>query len=354
MKDLLGKHLKKYPYMEIQDLVKLIYQNEFAGGHLIIDKNSSLERLIKEQETLDEVSSLDVDLFEDIGGGLCRLYLYPLKKTSLSLETLHQFFILTASENKGTLLSFEDKLKKLLEYAKTQEIPFSYEEVKAYLDHYKTQGYPAVSHSDTFRTHYKPAYRVVKKVFADYFKLFCRLDALNKTKDTTINAAIDGKSGSGKSTLAALLSLVYDCNVFHMDDFFLRPEQRTEERKKEIGGNVDYERFKSEIADHLNTGEPFSYQIYDCSKGKLTDRVIVQPKKINIVEGVYSLHPLFKNVYKLKIFLTIDEKTQSMRILKRSGPRLHQRFVTEWIPLENAYFNAAEIETMADIVIKSS
>ena len=47
--------------------------------------------------------------------------------------------------------------------------------------------------------------------------------------------AIDGNSGAGKSTLAALIADVYDCNLFHMDDFFLRPEQRTEERLKETG-----------------------------------------------------------------------------------------------------------------------
>ena len=55
--------------------------------------------------------------------------------------------------------------------------------------------------------------------------------------------AIDGKCTSGKTTLASQLAEIYDCNVFHMDDFFLRPEQRTPERFAEVGGNVDYERF---------------------------------------------------------------------------------------------------------------
>lgn len=30
---------------------------------------------------------------------------------------------------------------------------------------------------------------------------------------------------------------------FGLDDFFLRMEQRTPERLREVGGNVDYERF---------------------------------------------------------------------------------------------------------------
>ena len=47
--------------------------------------------------------------------------------------------------------------------------------------------------------------------------------------------AIDGKCTSGKTTLASQLAEIYDCNVFHMDDFFLRPEQRTPERFAEVG-----------------------------------------------------------------------------------------------------------------------
>ena len=51
--------------------------------------------------------------------------------------------------------------------------------------------------------------------------------------------AIDGMCGSGKTTLGQVLSKVYDCNLFHMDDFFLRPEQRTAERMAQDGGNVE-------------------------------------------------------------------------------------------------------------------
>ena len=70
-----------------------------------------------------------------------------------------------------------------------------------------------------------------------------QIDALLRDKDFVV-VAIDGKCTSGKTTLAARLAEIYDCNVFHMDDFFLRPEQRTPERFAQIGGNVDYERFR--------------------------------------------------------------------------------------------------------------
>lgn len=50
------------------------------------------------------------------------------------------------------------------------------------------------------------------------------------TEREHVFVAIDGPCASGKTTLAALLQRRFDGNVLHMDDFFLRPEQRTPER----------------------------------------------------------------------------------------------------------------------------
>lgn len=81
---------------------------------------------------------------------------------------------------------------------------------------------------------------------------------------------IDGCCASGKTTLADKLSRSFDCNVFHMDDFFLRPGQRTQERLSEVGGNVDYERFHDEVIIPLLKNESFSYRPYDCHTMELT------------------------------------------------------------------------------------
>ena len=69
-----------------------------------------------------------------------------------------------------------------------------------------------------------------------------RIDELLEQKNMVI-VAIDGPCTSGKTTLAAKLAEIYDCNVFHMDNFFLRPEQRTAQRLSAPGENVDHERF---------------------------------------------------------------------------------------------------------------
>jgi uridine kinase len=162
--------------------------------------------------------------------------------------------------------------------------------------------------------------------------------------------AIDGKCTSGKTTLASQLAEIYDCNVFHMDDFFLRPEQRTPERFAEVGGNVDYERFHEEVLLPLKSGKAFSYRPFDCSTFTLAAPVTVAPKKLNVIEGTYSHHPYFGNPYDLKILLTVDEETQRQRILERPA-FLHKRFFEEWIPMENRYFDGFAIPSEAGFII---
>lgn len=164
---------------------------------------------------------------------------------------------------------------------------------------------------------------------------------------------IDGKSGAGKTTLSNRLGSLCHSNIFHMDDFFLRPGQKTEERLKEVGGNVDYERFKREVIDGIISKNDFTYQIYDCKLMALTDFIKVEPKRINIIEGSYSMHPTLIEKYDYKIFLDIDYETQKDRILKRNGPSAFERFINEWIPKENTYFNEMKIKEKCDLVINA-
>lgn len=163
-----------------------------------------------------------------------------------------------------------------------------------------------------------------------------QIDALLHRQQRVI-IAIDGSCTSGKTTLAEALSKIYDCNVFHMDDFFLQPHQRTPERLAEAGGNVDYERFYEEVLSKLQAGTPFSYRPYSCRTGQLAEAVEVLPKQLNLVEGTYSQHPFFGNVYDLKVFLTVTPQQQAERIRRRPS-FLHKRFFEEWIPMEQQYF----------------
>jgi uridine kinase len=183
-----------------------------------------------------------------------------------------------------------------------------------------------------------------------YLKILHEIDKL-MVLNHKVFVAIDGNSGAGKSTLANMFHKYYDCNIFHMDDFFLRPELKTRERLKEVGGNVDYKRFKEEVLDNLTKDIQFKYQVYNCKIQSLDSFSVVKPKKLNIIEGSYSMHPTLINYYDYKIFLSIDSESQIKRILERNGEFMLKRFIDEWIPKENEYFTKFSIMDLADVVI---
>ena len=58
LETILFAHAGRYPQMEPTDAVKLIYQNEFGGGHLIRDEDAALRYLRQEYETVVKDSSL--------------------------------------------------------------------------------------------------------------------------------------------------------------------------------------------------------------------------------------------------------------------------------------------------------
>lgn len=193
-------------------------------------------------------------------------------------------------------------------------------------------------------------YRIRKKDLEVYEPIFSYIVTVEK-KNKKILVAIDGKSGSGKSHLVKQIEALYDCNIFHMDDFFLRPEQKSKERLTEIGGNVDYERIYEEVLVKIRSNVPFIYNVYNCQTGMLQPSDLIQPKKINILEGSYSHHPFLAKEIDYKLFLNIEDELQEARIRNRNGEKGLELFKKLWIPKENAYFQKYEIMKNSHLII---
>ena len=183
-----------------------------------------------------------------------------------------------------------------------------------------------------------------------FLPLFEKIDEL--LADGKLTLSIDGGSASGKTTLAKILCEKYGATVFHMDDFFLTPPMRTVGRLSEIGGNVDRERFESEVLIPLSKGMEVSYRPFDCKTGGFKALETVMPKKFVIIEGAYSMHPQLSKYYDFSVYLDIDEKKQRDRIMKRNSSELANRFFAEWIPLENIYFEKTDIKKRCDLTIE--
>ncbi len=175
------------------------------------------------------------------------------------------------------------------------------------------------------------------------------MDALNRILGDAENVlkgkkrvivAIDGKSGTGKSHLARLIGACARVSIIHVDDFFLPEEKRTKERYETPGGNVDSERFISDVLLPLKSGMPFSYRPFDCASMRISERIVEVDKPFILIEGVYSLHPAFRESYDLGYVLDAPYDSRLDRIKSRTSDKKKiDAFTSFWMPLEDKYFN---------------
>lgn len=342
------EHCARYPALQPQDLLKALHQSVFGCGHFVTDTEDGIRRIREELQALPPHA--DGDVVEELDGAFCRVHLR--NGTGLTAETLFRLFALSAETPRNGAEALEEKLAVLLELAERGQVPFSCAELSRAVEDWRRAGFPAYHHSEQFRAAYAPAYRVIRRDYAHLLPLLAAIDRKRAERDRVL-VAIEGGSASGKTTLAALLERVYDCNVFHMDDFFLQPEQRTAERLAEPGGNVDRERFLEEVLLPLTRSETVAYRRYDCRTQTVGRPEAMVPKALNIVEGAYSMHPALAEHYDLSAFLRITPELQRARISVRNTPESAERFFTMWVPLERRYFEAMDPEGRCDLVLEA-
>ena len=163
LRSILLAHASRYPAMEPTDAVKLLYQNEFGGGHLIRDEAQCLAYLRAEYARTPQ--NADIPLAEDIGNGMVRIHLSALDAHGYPVDQLGADFIRSAQDQTGSLPSFLSKLAILRQLAKEDLLPFSSDALEGYLADYEKAGYPMVSHSEAYRSAYSPAYRVIHRSY---------------------------------------------------------------------------------------------------------------------------------------------------------------------------------------------
>lgn len=182
---------------------------------------------------------------------------------------------------------------------------------------------------------------------ATFHSLIAKIEELRQKKERLI-IGIDGNAAAGKTTLAQRLLELYDCEVIHMDEFFLPEELRTFTRMEEIGGNVHYERFVAEVVEGIRSNAAFEYRVFSCHEMDYLGTKRISNRKMLVVEGSYSMREDFRSVYDYKIFLKIPRELQRQRIIERNGRQMYEIFRDKWIPMENRYFEAYKIEEACD------
>lgn len=364
-------HYKTYPELQIRDILKFLHQSSFGCEHLLADPSAAVDYIQKEAQSCRPHEG---ELVEPLDGDYCRVHLDYLKK-GLSADAFGKLFFLSASHREDGRAVLEEKLDALMELVQEGQLPFSETETIDAVEKWRNGGFEACHHSEEFRAAYAPAYRVIRREYALFLPLFVMIDRELKrsapasdshtpasdsctsaqsseaSAQSRLTLAIEGGSASGKSTLGELLQQVYGCTVLHMDDFFLRPEQRTPERFAEAGGNVDRERFLEEVLQPLAAGEEIAYRRFDCGTFTIQPPEMIRLGQLTVIEGAYSMHPDLAGYYDCSVFLDVDPELQKKRIEKRNTPQLAERFFREWIPMEHRYFDALRVKERCGLVI---
>lgn len=343
---LLIMHYQAYPKLQIQDIFKFLYQSAFGCEHFVASVDVATGFIEEEYTNLRIKTAAAI---EKLDGDYSRVPISYMSK-GLSAHTFAKLFVASAQSKQNGMRHLLQSLNVTKRLVRDSLLPFSEKEFDKAVDEWKDKGYSAVHHSDVFKKWYSPHYRVMSNTYIPFLPLFAELDKrLVKGK---VVFALEGGSASGKTTLSKLLESIYDCNVFHMDDFFLRPHQSTPERFAKTGGNIDWERFLLEVLLPLSKGESIKYKKFDCSTIRLSEEIQISPKNLVVVEGAYSMHPELEKFYDFSVFLDISHEQQRERILHRNSPELAQRFFNEWIPFENKYFEKTRIKQRCDVTIQ--
>ncbi|MBQ7064095.1 MAG: hypothetical protein IJM90_04310 [Firmicutes bacterium] len=334
---ILEQHRKRYPQMQWQDTVKLIYQHVMGAGHMIDSPSIALQHLQQEMAGLPVKSVFpDKKDYEPIGNERVRLYLSTVRRMGYSPDLINRLFVDGAG---APTAADHNVLRELIADLPPQP------EIAAYL----ASGCPPVHHSDQYRLAYRPAYRVIPAVYARILPLLAAIDEAPKP----VVVAIDGMCGSGKTSVAALMARIFGARVIHTDDFYLPKSERTPERMAIPGWNLDIPRFRREVLEPIARCEKIRYSIYDPHLDGMAGTRELPPADVTVIEGSYSLHPELIQAYDLTVYLAVSPDTQVDRILERNGADWLVMFQNQWIPAENVYAEHFRIAQNARFFFKN-
>lgn len=324
MDQLIAWHRRRYPLMQPQDVVKLVFQARMGCGHLLADETAVNQRIADEEASL--FPSADEPLTEPLGPDYLRLNLRRAMAEGIPSLWIARLMAASLPAVLPERQSVVEELTSLGDEAITIAAKRLTDD-PAWLP----------SHTPAYHQAYAPAYRVISKQCGAMLPILQKLAHTNK-KQTLL--CMDGPCGSGKTTLAALLQKITEAALVPMDDFFLPHPMKTPQRLSQPGGNADWERLVEEfLTPWLRDGQA-CYRPYHCHTGQYGKPVTVPARPITILEGSYSLMPQIARHADVKVFLQVDPDTQRQRILRRNGEAMLKVFQERWIPLEQAYFSA--------------
>lgn len=324
---LLRMHRAKYPLMQPQDCLKLLYQSEFGPAHLGCAPNTLAQDIQQEWQSIPAGSTPTEP--EAIGGGLCRFPLRPQPDSERAAQLLARLLLLTAQQCHGDANHLRQTLLALGE---------ADPEFQRWLDAHPAALQSPIRHSATFHAAYHPHYRLLRREYSGFFPALLQIQTLLQQKNPAV-IAIDGRCGSGKTQFAALLQTLFPCRVFHTDHYYLPVARRSPDWQQRPAGNMDLDRLYREVVQPARAGAPVQSRVFTCMTQQLEAAQTIPPAPLTIVEGSYSMHPRLVDAYDLCLFLSCSDAVQKTRLKAREGAYF-DTFLSTWIPMEERYYAA--------------
>ena len=172
----------------------------------------------------------------------------------------------------------------------------------------------------------------------------------------TTLVAIDGLTCAGKSTLAGhVAGALQDAAVVGLDDFY-RPlaaeERATLDPKESYDRYFDWERLLLDVLVPLSRHSRTRYRRYDWVTTGLGEWHEIEPRRVVIVEGVYSTRPELRPYFSVMIYVDAPREVRLARLLDRRYPDMS--WVDHWMAVEDWYVEHVQPTKQVSLVVHGS
>jgi hypothetical protein len=157
----------------------------------------------------------------------------------------------------------------------------------------------------------------------------------------TALVGIDGFGGSGKSTLARHIAAAVAGSVIVSVDDFSGPRI----------AEWDWDRLRAEVLLPLLAGRPGRYQRWDWPSDSPAEWHDVPVGRTVLIEGVSSTRPEVDAPWDLTIWVEAPRELRLQRALNRDGPAMLDRWLTDWMPSEEAYAARERPHARVDLIV---
>ena len=209
-KELILKHFKRYPKMQLEDMFKFLFHSAFGCDHLVESYEKALAYINYEFNNLKPTKSHT----ESLDGNYSRVYLGIINK-GLSKETLAKLFYLSAKKEEAGPKLLKEKLLVLESLILNNELPFNHNDFCTFCAEWEKLNYPAIHHSKAFNQEYTPSYRVIANKYLLYFAFIKKIDSWLESglTDKTELVLCSRLKKQPQKTLEILREIYSDLNI---------------------------------------------------------------------------------------------------------------------------------------------